>query len=448
MKQPRFLLWLILILTVFSFYIDFSFIPFSYTTSKLPIINKKITIRPFWGDNIQFSFWKFSFLRDISFRKGLDLAGGTSVTLKADMSKVPKNSRDSALQGATDVISRRVNLFGVREPIVRSVSSVNDYRIIVELPGITDTQEAVSLVGTTASLEFREVEQATSSAQARLRTFPTGLSGADVKSAEVTFNSQNGEPVVSFTVADKSQKKFFEATTKLIGKQMAIFLDNQFISSPTVQGAIRDSGQITGNFTTDQAKRLAAQLNAGALPVSLTVLSQNTIGATLGQVSLNKSLFAGILGFITIVIFMCVLYGRLGILACFALILYTIFTLALFKLIPITLTLAGIAGFILSIGMAVDANILIFERMKEEQRKGKSTALALEQGFSRAWSSIRDSNISTIITAIILFHFGTGTVRGFAVTLFLGVIVSMFSAITVTRTFLRIFYKENPKSKL
>ena len=222
---------------------------------------------------------------------------------------------------------------------------------------------------------------------------------------------------------------------------MAICLDQQCFSAPTVQQAIRDSGQISGGFTTEQAKQLATQLNAGALPVPLTILQQHTVGATLGNASLLKSLFAGIIGFVVIVVFMSILYGRFGMLASLSLILYTLFVMALFKLIPVTLTLAGIAGFILSIGMAVDANILIFERMREELRRGKPRNIAIELGFSRAWSSIRDSNISSIITSLILIYFGTGIVRGFAVTLLVGVLVSMFSAIVVTRTFLRLVYK-------
>jgi preprotein translocase subunit SecD len=262
-----------------------------------------------------------------------------------------------------------------------------------------------------------------------------------VENAEVSFSQQTSAPVVAFRVASESQKKFYDTTQKLVGKQMAICLDQQCFSAPTVQQAIRDNGQISGNFTTEQAQQLATQLNAGALPVSLSILSQNTIGATLGEDSMHKSLFAGLVGFVIIVIFMSVLYGRLGMLASVALLLYSIYVLALFKLIPVTLTLAGIAGFILSIGMAVDANILIFERMREELRKGKSRDVAIELGFSRAWSSIRDSNISSIITSLILIYFGTGIVRGFAITLLIGVLVSMFSAIVVTRTFLRISNK-------
>ncbi|HVT62341.1 MAG TPA: protein translocase subunit SecD, partial [Legionellaceae bacterium] len=348
--------------------------------------------------------------------------------------------RDTAMESAKTVIQRRIDSLGVLEPIIQTAKTDNDYRLNVELPGITDINQAVALVGTTAKLEFRGLtpEATLSGSLTYEDTTDIGLSGADLESAEVTFTQQTSAPAVSFKILPDSQKKFYDVTQKLVGKQMAICLDEQCFSAPTVQQAIRDNGQITGNFTTDQAKALATELNAGALPVPLSILSQNTIGATLGESSLEKSLFAGVVGFIIIVIFMTVLYGRLGMLASVALLLYSLYVLALFKLIPVTLTLAGIAGFILSIGMAVDANILIFERMREELRRGRKRDIAIELGFSRAWTSIRDSNISSIITSLILIYFGTGIVRGFAVTLLIGVVVSMFSAIVVTRTFLRL----------
>ncbi len=222
---------------------------------------------------------------------------------------------------------------------------------------------------------------------------------------------------------------------------MAVALDNQIISYPTVQSEISDKGQISG-LTTDQAKTLATQLNAGALPVKkIDIISENTVGASLGQNSVHQSLYAGIVGLFVVGVFMIFFYGLPGLLADLALIIYTMISISVFKLIPVTLTLAGIAGFILSIGMAVDANVLIFERMKEELRAGRIRKQAIEIGFSRAWNSIRDSNLSSLITTAILFYFGTGQVRGFAVTLAIGILVSMFTAITVTRTFLRVVYK-------
>jgi len=426
MKKPQLLFWFIIAITIFSIII---------VLPKINNINFQFFLKPLIGE------------RGISFRKGLDLEGGTSITLLANMSNILKDKQSAALESAKTVIERRVNIFGVSEPVIQTANVKDEYRIIVEIPGVTDVNQAISLIGTTAKLEFRDVSSASPSALITYEsTKPTGLTGADLESAEASFDQNTGQPVVLFSVNSNSQDKFFETTEKLKGKQMAICLDQQCFSAPTVQQAIRDNGQITGGFTTAQAKELATQLNAGALPVPLSVLEQKTIGPTLGSESLAKSLIAGFLGFITIVVFMSVLYGRLGVLASLALLLYTLFVLAIFKistLTPygITLTLSGIAGFILSIGMAVDANILIFERMKEEKRQGKRREVVVELGFSRAWTSIRDSNVSTLITSLILYQFGSGMIRGFALVLAIGVLVSMFSAIVVTRTFLRMVYR-------
>lgn len=446
MRNPRILFWFIILLTIVAILIVLpKTITIAFSTPKIPLINKSFTINK-TINGFDPSLWPkpFRIERNIVFRRGLDLEGGTQIVLKADMKSIPVNQRDAAMEGVKTVIERRIDSLGVLEPLIQTAKTNNEYRLIIDLPGITDINQALALVGTTAKLEFRGLKPTASQSAYLLyeETTAIGLSGADLKQAEVAFSDQTSAPVVSFKVADKSQQKFYDTTQKLIGKQMAICLDQQCFSAPTVQQAIRDSGQISGGFTTEQAQQLATQLNAGALPVPLAVLQQTTIGATLGEDSLHKSLFAGILGFFIIVIFMSVLYGRLGMLASVALLLYSIYVLAIFKLIPITLTLAGIAGFILSIGMAVDANILIFERMREELRLGKSRDVAIELGFSRAWTSIRDSNISSIITSLILIYFGTGIIRGFAVTLLIGVLISMFSAIIVTRTFLRVSNKE------
>lgn len=383
--------------------------------------------------------------KDLRYRRGLDLEGGTSITLLADMKNIPASSRDTALESAKNVIERRTNAFGVSEPIVQTARSDKDYRIIVEFPGIP-YEQAVSLVSAVGKLEFREVNISTSSAVPFDETLSTGLTGADLKDAQPSFDTSTGQPIVLFRVADNSQDKFAKTTERLKGKQMAIYLDKQFISAPVVQSSIRDSGQITGNFTQEETKEFAKFLNAGALPVPLSELGHRTVGPTLGVESLQKSLFAGFLGFAIIVFFMCVLYKKLGILASLALSLYVLIVLSIFKLSSITpygitLTLSGIAGFILSIGMAVDANILIFERVKEEERLGRPRNVAIDLGFSRAFPSIRDSNASTIITSIVLYYFGTGPVKGFALVLAIGVLVSMFSAIVVTRNLIKLFYK-------
>lgn len=457
-KYPRFLFWSIIVLSLLAIWINVpEKISFSFESPTIPVVNKKLFPRQ------HFSFTQKAFyigsmriLNTLKFRKGLDLEGGTSVTLKAIVDKISPDQRDQALESAKTVIQRRIDLYGVSEPIIQTAKVNNDYRIIVELPGVTDVNQAINLIGNTAELSFWEDAPSTPSAQVSgvpdglgsLFKIPakTSLSGGDLEKATVGYDNTSGQPEVGLQFNGEGARKFEEITKRNVGQPLAIVLDNQVIQTPRVNQAISGgSARITG-MTLDQAKALSIQLNAGALPISLSVLEQRTIGATLGEASLHKSLFAAMLGFVIIVIFMCGLYGRLGIIASIALILYTFFILALFKLSTltpygITLSLAGITGFVLSIGMAVDANILIFERMKEEIRRGKPKEAALELGFSRAWSSIRDSNVSSIITSLVLIQYGTGIVRGFAVTLLIGVLVSMFSAIVVTRTFLRMMYR-------
>jgi preprotein translocase subunit SecD len=425
--------------------ITFQQFPLQYTYPGIPFLSK---------------------VRDLSFHLGLDLQGGTSITLRADMKDIPESERESALNSAKAVIEKRINYFGVSEPIVQTAKTNTDYRIIVEIPGVTDVNQAVSLVGKTAKLTFWEGAGPLASTSARtasesamqdlvagrplgvgyiLGAMPkqTTLTGGDLKQSSVVFDPNTGKPQVQLVFTTAGAKKFADITSRNVGKIVAIALDQQVIEAPVVnQPIVGGNAVISGGFTTQQANDLAIQLNAGALPVSLSVLQQQAIGATLGQASLQESFIAGLLGFLVIILFMTVLYGRLGLIASAALVVYSLLVLALFRIIPITLTLAGIAGFILSVGIAVDANILIFERMKEEIRKGRSFAAAIDIGFSRAWPSIRDSNVSSLITSTILFYFGTGVIRGFAVTLALGIFVSMFSAIFVTRTFLRLFYKK------
>lgn len=457
MKHSRLLFWFIVVLTIIGIFVDLpkEFV-FDFTIPKLPFTQKEIHIKKtFVGFSPNFFIGPFHIQRDVSFRKGLDLEGGVSITYKAHVESLPEDQRKDALESAKTVVERRINFFGVSEALVQTATVNNESRIIVEVPGLTDVDSAVNLIGTTAQLSFWEEGASGSAKIASPSALPLGinqflgenpkktnLAGKDLQRATVTFNPNTGAPEVSIVFSSDGGKKFADITKRNVGKRVAIVLDDVVIMAPNVNTPILDgNGVISGGFTTDQAKNLSIQLNAGALPVSLSILEQQKIGPTLGLSSLQKSLFAGAIGFVVIVIFMVVLYGRFGIIASIALLLYTVFVLAIFKLIPVTLTLAGIAGFILSIGMAVDANILIFERMREELRTGKSLPVALELGFSRAWSSIRDANISSLITSFILYYFGTGPVRGFAVTLAIGVLVSMFSAIMVTRTFLRLVYK-------
>ncbi|OGY81858.1 MAG: protein-export membrane protein SecD [Candidatus Kerfeldbacteria bacterium RIFCSPHIGHO2_12_FULL_48_17] len=521
-----------------------------------------------------------SLSRELKVRLGLDLQGGTSLTYEADVSHVGDADKEESMAGLRDVVERRVNQFGVSEPVVR-VSRVGDsQRLIVELPGITDVNAAIQEIGETPLLEFREEEapkEKTEEEKVQIRTkneeqrvkaedvlqkaltegadfsalaqefsedpgskdkggdldfagkglfdpafeealfseeatvgqviprlvessfgyhiikitdkrevnaaadavgdsaepggiqpevrashilllteseetqpplYPnyvnTGLNGEHLVKAQVGF-SGNGtagginEPQVQLNFNEEGKKLFAEITERNINKTVAIYLDGTPISTPVVNAAIpTGEAVITGSFTVDEAKELARRLNAGALPVPISLVNQENVGPSLGEISLQTSLFAGIIGLVALSLFMIVYYRLPGLVAVIALLIYSLITLALFKLIPVTLSLAGIAGFVLSIGMAVDANVLIFERLKEEFRSGKPLVSSIEDGFARAWPSIRDSNLSSLITCFILGTFSTSLIKGFAITLALGIGVSMFSAITITRTFMRI----------
>lgn len=376
------------------------------------------------------------------FKLGLDLQGGTHLVLQGDMSKVPDGDRDNAIKGVLQVIERRINAYGVAEPIVQIQG--ND-RVIVELPGVRDTEEAKKLIGKTAQLDFREQGP---DGQWKVATADgpegpeTPLTGKYFKKAEVGFQPRSNVPLILFQFNDAGAKMFADISTRLVGKPLGIFLDNELLTAPTIQEPITGgSGQITGRFTLPEARTLVIQFNAGALPVPVSVVQERTVDATLGSDSIRKSLIAGQVALAVVALFMILYYRVPGALASLALLVYTLVTLAIFKLIPVTLTLAGIAAFILSVGMAVDANILIFERMKEELRTGKTLTSGIEAGFARAWTSIRDSNVSTLITCGLLYwfgsNFGASLVMGFALTLGIGVVVSMFSAIFVTRGLLR-----------
>ncbi len=390
---------------------------------------------------------------------GLDLSGGIHVALEANMKDIKPEDRANALESSKQIIERRVNFFGVSEPIVQTAKSNDTYRIIVELPGISDVESAVGIIGQTAKLEFREFTDPVAATGGAYiiptleNTKSVNITGKELKRAQLEFSSQTGEPEVGIEFTTDGTQKFGDVTTRLVNKLLAIFLDDQPLTWPRVNTAISDGrAVITGSFTQDAAKRLALQLNAGALPVPVTVVEKRAVGATLGTESVVKSLRAGAIGLVIVAAFMIAKYGILGVYADMALFLYGLITFALFRIIPVTLTLPGIAGFILSMGMAVDANILIFERYKEELRRGKPWNIAMELGFGKAWHSIRDANITTIITSLILFNPGnwsffpsSGLVRGFAATLLIGVLVSLFTGIVVTRTFIRVLYKEPKK---
>ncbi len=379
------------------------------------------------------------------FRLGLDLQGGTHLVLRADTSKVPVGTDvNQAVDGVTRVIEKRINTYGVAEPIIQRRGSD---RIIVELPGVRNIEEAKNLIGKTAQMDFREQKTIDGKQEWVVATAPGNdgvekpLTGQYFKKAEVGFDRTGGKPEILFEFDSEGAKMLGEITKRLINKPLGIFLDGEPISTPTVQTQITDRGRITGNFTIDEARNLVIQLNAGALPLPVSVEEERTVDATLGADSVRKSVIAGEIALLVVALFMVVYYRMLGLVAVGALLVYTLILLAIFKLIPVTLTLAGIAGFILSIGMAVDANVLIFERMKEELRLGKTTHAAIDAGFGRAWTSIRDSNVAALITCAVLYwfgsNFGASIIMGFAFTLAIGIATSMFSAVTVSRAFLR-----------
>ncbi len=508
-----------------------------------------------------------------AFRLGLDLQGGSHLVYEADMKNVPVSDRSESLNGLREVIERRVNAFGVSEPLVQTAVVGDRYRLIVDLAGIKDVNEAIRQIGETPLLEFKEQSsepsrpltaeekakiaasdvEAKKKADAALKrvlapgadfaalakelsedpgskdqggdlgwfkqgtmipafeqavsgmkegeitkkpvatefgyhiimktgerevegpavelsggatassTVPeyrashilfkkilpqelvppepwkfTGLTGKNLKRSTVLFDQRTGAVQIGLQFDSEGAKLFGDITKRNVGKPVAIFLDGQIVSNPTVQQEIlTGEAVITGNFSIAEARQTVRNLNAGALPVPISLVSQQTVGATLGEASLEKSLVAGLAGFVVVAAFMLLFYRFLGLIAVLALIIYTALSLTVFKAVNVTLTLAGIAGFILSIGMAVDANILIFERMKEELRAGRGLRDAMDEGFRRAWLSIRDSNVSSLITCAILAWLGTSLVKGFAVTLAMGILVSMFTAIVVTRTFLR-----------
>lgn len=514
---------------------------------------------------IQKPAWVGNILAKLKINLGLDLQGGIHLIYKVDTSGVEAAKVGDALNGLQDVIERRVNAFGVAEPLIETSKSGSEQRLIVELAGVRDIEAAKAMIKETPFLEFKKMEVSAQQVppaelsaedqkynadqktkvqdllkqiqggadftelakqnsedpgskdqggdlgfvkkgtfvpefdkilfdsnlqpgqvypqvvesdfgfhiiklieikgegeekeihsqhillakktppappQAQPTFIETGLSGKNLKTANVQFMSQSGKPEVGIEFDSEGTKLFADLTKENIGKQIAIFLDGQVISAPTVQTSITDGkAVITGNFTLDEAKKLAQRLNEGALPMPITLIGQQSVEASLGQISLNQSLKAGLIGIILVMIFMIIYYRFLGIVASAAVLIYSLLMIAIFKISSvspwsITLTLAGIAGFILSVGMAVDANILIFERTKEEIRKGRSMRSAIDEGHHRAWPSIRDSNISSIITSLILIWFGTGFVKGFAITLLLGVLVSMFTAIVLVRIIL------------
>ena len=520
-----------------------------------------LVVTPKLPESIPTSGW----FNQFKIHLGLDLQGGSHLVYQADVSELKNTDIGDRVEALRDVIERRVNAYGVSEPVVQTNFSGDNYRIIVELAGVKDVNEAIAIIDKTPHLEFKlqdtsfrqntdvatseenseqtkaqeildralagedfsnlakefsedpttapnggelpwevkgaylpEVDQAifedlkvgeispelvvsqsgyhiikkleerlNENAEREARAshiviehsdadllldanwIETGLTGKYINNASLTFEPNTNQPIVLLEFDDEGKDIFAQLTTDNVGRPIGIFLDNEVRSKPVVQEPIKDGkAQISGSFTVEEAKQLVKDLNLGALPVPIELISQQTVGATLGSESVEKSLLAGIIGLLAAALFMLVFYRLPGLLAVFALAVYTLISLAIFEMIPVTMTLAGVAGFILSIGMAVDANILIFERTKEELYKGKSLNSSIENGFVRAWTSIRDSNISSIITCIILAWFGSSIIKGFAITLAIGILISMFSAITVTRTFMRMIVSKRLENKL
>jgi preprotein translocase subunit SecD len=393
--------------------------------------------------NIHINFAGLRLDRDgtgpLGLRLGLDLQGGTHLVYEAQ-AQSPSEEQMEALKG---IVEGRVNRYGVGEA---TVQRLGDKRILVQLPGVKDVGEAKRLIGQTANLVFKEREcEAVCGPTVPFTDKDTGLTGEDLVRAAPTTHPTSGDAQVQIQFNNRGTDIFADLTKRIWGdqaRQLAIFLDDQEVISAVVISPILDGNSvITGNFTLDEAKRIAVQLEGGRLPVPLgDPIVETTVDATLGQDSLDASLVAGGVGFALVVLFMVLYYRLAGLLASIALAAYIVLTLAVFKLVPVTLTLTGVAAFVLSVGMAVDANVMIFERMKEELRAGRSLSSAIEVGFNRAWTSIRDSNVTTFITTGILYWFASETgitlVQGFALTLFIGVAVSMFSAITISRTLL------------
>lgn len=426
-----------------------------------------------------------------SFKLGLDLSGGSYLVYKADTSEVSEDEIADSMDALRDTIERRINAFGIAEPNVTTETHTlgvdgKEERLVVELPGISDIDEAIELIGQTPLLEFKSEasEEVVAEIQAELtallaqadataegqdttvsldeftalqdrRYVNTKLTGKYLEKAQLQFSQAgvaNGggiqsQPIIALNFNREGADLFEELTRDNVGKTIAIYLDGILVSAPTVNSAI-PGGQaiISGAFDIDEAKTTVGRLNSGALPIPIELISTNTIGPTLGQDAVDAGVYAAIVGLILVAGILILWYRLPGLIAVIALGIYTAIMLWLFKFIPVTLTSAGITGFIISIGIAVDANILIFERMKEEIKRGKTLYESVNAGFSRAWASIRDANISSIISAVFLFWFGTALIKGFALTFGLGILISMFTAVTVTRFLLLALTKREKKS--
>jgi preprotein translocase subunit SecD len=398
---------------------------------KIHIPKPKITFEkkaPFF--QIQKNGYIINYSENIKINEGLDLQGGSNLVYSIDMSKIASKDITDALDSLQKVIENRVNAFGVSEPVVYTSKSGNEYRLTVELAGVKDTNQAMDLIGKTAQLDFRELD---STGQNFVNT---NLTGSDLTSASVAFDQTTNAPYISITFNSAGAKEFDAITARNVGKPLAIYLDDQLVSDPTVNQEISGgSAQITGQFTYTEARDLAIQLDAGRLPMPIHIIEQRTVEATLGQDSIHRSIIAAIIGILIVSLFMIIYYRLLGVFSTIGLILYLVFTVALFKLFGVTLTMGGVAGLILSIGMSMETDVLVFERIREEMRNGRNFAHSASLGFTRAWPSIRDSNVVSLIICALLIWAG-GTVRGFAIVLALGIVVGLTKTFLGTRLFI------------
>lgn len=397
-----------------------------------------------------------AFFKNRPFRLGLDLSGGSHLVYQADVSALESSMVEDSMEALRDVVERRVNIFGVSEPVVQvqksGFISGGEERLIVDLPGVTDLDKAKEMIGQTPLLEFKIEAPEGTPQQAKVdengqvvldiesQFVATELTGRYLQKAVLNFDQNSRQPMVSLQFDETGTRLFAELTKANIGKMIAIYLDGMPVSTPVVREEIPNGeAVISGSFTPQEAKTLVGRLNSGALPVPISLVSTQTIGAALGDNAVVAGVRAALIGFALVVMFLILWYRLPGLLASLSLLVFVLIMLSIFKMLPVTLTAAGIAGFIITIGVAVDANVLIFERIKEELRDGRTVTDAVANGFTRAWSSIRDSNSSTLITSLILFWLGTPLIKGFALTLGMGIVVSLFSAIFVSKVFLTSF---------
>lgn len=417
---------------------------------KIPFISKPVAIKP---QNPSLTIFGRKIVLDKGFRFGLDLQGGSELRFSLDTSKLPSQDVEDAVNAARNIIERRVNFFGISESQVLLLKNGNQYSVLVDLPGQKNPQEAVDQIGKTAQLDFREyavreVKQGTESAFVPY-FIPSKLTGKFLKKAALVFDPNTGDPQISLAFNAEGTKMFAALTKKNITKPLAIYLDNNLLTAPTVQQEIKTGeAVITGKFTIDEAKELIFSLNAGALPLPIRLVEQKTIEATLGARNIRMSIIAGIIGLWSVVLFMVLLYRKEGVIAVVSLLLYAIYSITIYKTVGIVLTMSGIAGFILSIGMAVDSNILIYEKIKEERLRLKNESLAVKVGFLSALQAIKEANINTLLVCFVLlnpFNFSFlpefGIVKGFAITLGLGVLVSLFTGVVITKNILWKVYK-------